>query len=194
MKKILAMLLVCLLLVSALAGCDSGNSSTINNANNNQANKNNSESYAKSNTNAYDAIFDNTYIVHFQSFFNMETSHYANKNAEGIIDCHDFGYEDDVVKEWVETVYCPVSGYTDSEKTQLETQMKSEFATIEALSCCTVTYKMGTNYFTVTVTFTDLDQVAAYTELYNAGWIDMKAAISMSETEKGLLDQGFVKK
>lgn len=143
---------------------------------------------------AYDAIFDDTYIVHFQTFFNMEMKNYALKQNDGIICCADYGYKDDVVKQWVETMYIPVSEYTDAQKTELENTMKTQFATIDALNCCVVTYKMGTNYFTITCTYSDVDKAENYGELYNAQVLQTNTFISMSATETGLLNQGFVKK
>lgn len=143
---------------------------------------------------AYDAIFDDTYIVHFQTFFNMEMENFALKTEDGIICCADYGYKNDVVKQWVETMYIPVSGYTDTQKTELETTMKSQFSTIDALNCCTVTYKMSTNYYTITCTYSDMDKSENYGELYNAQVLQTNTFISMSATETSLLNQGFVKK
>jgi hypothetical protein len=143
---------------------------------------------------AYKAIFDDTYIVHFQAFFNMEMESFALKQEDGIICCADYGYKDDVVKQWVETMYIPVSEYTDAQKTELENTMKTQFAMVEALNCCTVTYKMSANYFTITCTYSDVDQAENYGDLYNAQILQTNTFISMSATESTLLAQGFVKK
>ncbi|WP_405380499.1 zinc-ribbon domain-containing protein [Phascolarctobacterium sp.] len=143
---------------------------------------------------AYEAIFNDTYIVHFQTFFNMEMESFALKQEDGIICCADYGYEDDVVKQWVETMYIPVSEYTDTQKTELENTMKTQFATVEALNCCSVTYKMSTNYFTITCTYYDVDKPENYGELYNAGVLPVNTFISMSATGDTLVNQGFVKK
>lgn len=159
-----------------------------------QSTQNNGGSSVQSSNAAYDAIFDDTYIVHFQSFFNMDMSSFALKQDDGIICCADYGYDDDVVKQWVETMYIPVSEYTDTQKTDLETTMKSQFATIDALNCCSVTYKMSANYFTITCTYSDVDKAENYGELYNAGVMQTNTFISMSATETSLLGQGFVKK
>ena len=142
----------------------------------------------------YEAVFEGTYIVHFQSMFNLDTASFALKQADGIISCEDYGYEDDIVKQLVETVYIPVSGYDDAQKAELERTTRAEFADIEALSCVSVTYKMSVNYLTVTCTYSDLDKEENYTELYNAGMLNTKTFISMSETEKDRLNEGFAKK
>lgn len=146
------------------------------------------------NNTAYDAVFADTYIVHFQSFFNMDMASFASKQDNGIVCCADYGYKDDVVKQWVETMYIPVSGRTDAEKGEAENTLKTQFASLDALDCCTVSYKMGTNYLTVTFTYKDVDQEANYGELYNAGILQTNTFISMSATESTLLGQGFVKK
>lgn len=158
-----------------------------------QSTENNSSLSTDTPNPAYEAVFDDTYIVHFQSFFNMNMESFA-KQEDGIICCADYGYEDDVVKQWVETMYIPVSEYTDSQKAALESTMKSEFAAVESLSCCTVSYKMSANYFTITCTYADVDKAANYGELYSAGILQANTFISMSATEDTLLSQGFVKK
>ena len=143
---------------------------------------------------AYNAIFDDTYIVHFQAFSNMDMKSFALKTDDGMIYCADFGYKDDIVKEWVETLYIPVSDLTDTEKEELESIMKEEYEEIEDLNCCSITYKMSTNYFTITITFSDVDEEDNYEELYDADLVEEKGPISMSETEDSYLDQGYVKK
>ena len=175
---------------------DSGkNDGTGNQGNQSQQTTNNNSGSSVDSANPdYDAIFDDTYIVHFQTFFNMEMKNFALKQNDGIICCADYGYKDDVVKQLVETVYIPVSEYTDSQKVEIETTKKTQYASIDALNCCVVTYKMSTNYFTITCTYSDVDQPSNYTELYNAGILQTNTFISMSETETTLLSQGFVKK
>ena len=205
MKKTIAILLAMLLLVSVFAGCSNNASTNVSDSGKNdgtgnqgsqsqQTTNNNNSSTVNADNPAYEAIFDDTYIVHFQTFFNMEMENFAMKKDDGIIACADYGYKDDVVKQWVETVYIPVSEYTDAQKAEVETTFKTQFASIDALNCCVVTYKMSTNYFTITCTYSDVDQAANYGELYNAGILQTNTFISMSATESTLLSQGFVKK
>ena len=99
-----------------------------------------------------------------------------------------------IISAPTEIVQVPVSEYTDKQKTELENTMKTQFATVDALNCCTVTYKMSENYFTITCTYSDVDKAENYGELYNAQVLQTNTFISMSETETGLLNQGFVKK
>ena len=223
MKKTLAIFLSLLLLVSALTGCgnnnntdtnsDTSNNQTENNdtdTSNNQTENNYTDTsnnqtennYTDTSNNqtenaenpAYKAIFDDTNIVHFQTFFNMETKNFAMEDDTGIIYCSDYGYKDDVVKQRVATVYIPVSEYTDAQKAEVETTFKTQFASVDALNCCVVTYKMSLNYFTITCTFSDVDKAENYGELYSAGIIDTNTLISMSEAETSMLSKGFVKK
>ncbi|MBQ7328911.1 MAG: zinc ribbon domain-containing protein [Oscillospiraceae bacterium] len=179
---------------------DSGNNGDKGNqgSQSQQTTNNNNSSTVNAANPSYAAVFDDTYIVHFQDFFNVafdiEMKNFALKQNDGTICCADYGYKDDVVKQWVETMYIPVSGYTDTQKTELENTMKTQFATVDALKCCTVAYKMSANYFTITCTYSGVDQASNYAELYNAGILQTNTFISMSATETTLLNQGFVKK
>ena len=159
-----------------------------------QSTESSSEITVSSSSSAYDEIFNDTNIVHFQSFFGMDTASFASKQAGNIICCSDYGYKNDVVKQWVETVYVPVTGLTEDRKNQLQNTLKSEYSKFESLSCCTVDYTMGTNYLTIKFTYSDVDQPAQLNELYNAGILTTNTYISMSATENTLLGQGFVKK
>ena len=182
--------------IAPLMESDSGNNGNTDNkgGQSQQTANNNNSSAADTDNPAYEAIFDDTYIVHFQTFFNMEMESFAMKKDDGMIACADYGYKDDVVKQWVETVYIPVSEYTDAQKAEVEATFKNQFASLDALNCCTVTYKMSTNYFTITCTYSNVDEASSYAELYNAGILQTNTFISMSATETTLLSQGFVKK
>ena len=105
------------------------------------------------------------------------------------------GYKLEMPKNKFDIMSLKIVGFnTDAQKAELESTMKTQFAAVEALNCCTVTYKMGTNHLTITCTYADVDQAENYTELYNAGLLQTNTFISMSATEESLLNQGFVKK
>jgi len=143
----------------------------------------------------YDAVFEGTSIVHYKQFFGLETKNYACIDSNGNISCYDYGCEDDVIKEWVETIYMPVSSYSDSEKEALESEIKSNMEYyIEALPFMTVSYNMGENFFKLSCTYKDLDNPENCTALYNVGLLTKNTFASMSVTEKDLLAQGYVKK
>ncbi len=144
---------------------------------------------------AYEAVLTDACIVHFQSFFNMETASFVTVQEQGIIFCSDYGYQDDVVHQLVETMYVPISGYTDEQKAQLESTMKETYdAAVEEIGCVTVSYNMGTNYFSVTLEYKNLNLAENYGALYDAGIIDTNTCISMTITEKQLLAEGAIKK
>lgn len=144
----------------------------------------------------YDEILSQAYIVHFPNVFGVgtNTASFVSKLDDGSILCSDYGYKDDVVIQMVETLYIPVAEYTDSQKTQLESSVKAEYAKFEELNCCNVKYSMGTNYYTVTTTYSNLDKAQNYSELYQANVLSANTWISMSATESGLIAQGAVKK
>lgn len=208
MKKTITLLFAFVLLVSALAGCSGGTNTQTPNFGNTpgtssqntqstqsqQSAVSDSESSAAAASASYQSIFAGTNIVHFPSFLNMEMKSFAMALDGGIISCSDYGYQDDVVKQWVETMYVPVSDYTDSEKTELENAMRAEFADFETLPCCTVGYKMGENYLVITCTFSNVDKAENYTALYNAQIVTENSLISMAETERSMAAQGYVKK
>ena len=143
---------------------------------------------------AYEAILSDAYIVHFPAVFGRNMASFVAKQAEGKIFCSDFAYENDIVTQWVETLYVPVSGYTDSQKLELENTYRSQLASFDALGCCSVTFSMGNNYLTVKCTYSNLDMESNYSELYYAGYNSANAPISMSATERALLNDGSVKK
>lgn len=160
---------------------------------------NNNSTYSSSTvttSSKYDEILSQAYIVHFPNIFGVgiSTASFVQEIENGMIACYDYGYEGDVVKQWVETLYVPLANIDDSKESQLESAFEAQFASIEALDCCTVSYKMGTSYFTVTVTYNDLDKAENYSELYEAGINSANAKISMSVTESELIAQGAVKK
>lgn len=158
---------------------------------------NNNSTYSSSTVttgSTYDDILTNAYIVHFQPFFNMDCMSFVQKHDDGRIVCSDYGYEGDIVQQWVETSYVPVSNYDASQKATIESTIKGECAKFEALNCCTLKYQMGTNYFTVTITLSNVDKAENYSELYQAGILAIKDVISMSKTESNLIAQGAVKK
>lgn len=150
---------------------------------------------AASTSNAeYELIFSGTYIVHYKTFFNMETANFASKLDDGTIRCADYGYKDDIVKEWSESMYIPIEGYTDSQKSDLRNKMESEFASIDALDCCSVSYGESVYYFSVTLTFEDVDEPENYRKLYEADILNTNTPISMSATEDYLIAEGLIKK
>lgn len=143
---------------------------------------------------AYEAVFDGTYIVHYQSFFMMDTASFAKKDSNGVISCADYGYKNDEVKELVITTYIPIAEFSAAQKSQLEKEMRNELRALEGKSAITVNYNMGADYFRVTQTFTGIDVSSNRAQMVEAGVININAPLSMANEEKDLIAEGFLKK
>lgn len=198
MKRVLAILFVFAMIACVMAGC--GDSTTTTTTTTTQAATTTTTTAATTTTTessggaSYDDYLAEAGIVHLETFFGMETASYVAV-VSGMIDCQDYGYENDVVKESVQTLYVPVTGYTDADKQTLEDSMKLAFATYEAVDCVTVTYDMGDNYFKIRIVYADLDNADNVSALYTAGLIaETSTFISMSKTDSELLATGYTKK
>lgn len=174
---------------SGNVGTDSGYNFNIQN----DSSGNNSSEVKTSNP-EYDRILTEAHIVHFNSFFNMDTENFVTKLENGNIYCADYGYKDDLVLQMTETLYIPVSGADEAAKTELKNTAKKEFAKFENISCCTVEYKMSANYLTVKVDYKDLDKKENFSALYYAGVTDANTQISMAACERIKLSEGAIKK
>lgn len=142
----------------------------------------------------YDAIFEGTYIVHMPMFFNMDTASFATKSSDGTITCYDYGYQDDMVIQLVETTYIPIADATDAQKAELENKAIETANTYAGVENLTVEYQMGNNYFSVKVTYADLDQPEGREALAEAGILAGDSPISMKASEEQQLANGAVKK
>lgn len=144
---------------------------------------------------AYDNILNEAGIIRIKPIFiGMDVEQFITKNSDGSIHCIDYGYKNDIVKSWDEVLYIPVSNYTDEQKIALENTQKATFYAYDALNCCVVTYNMGVNYFTISLSFSNVDKEENYKELYDIQLIKEKTKISMSKTEKTLISDGYIKK
>lgn len=144
----------------------------------------------------YQAILNEAFIVHVPPFFSMmDTTSLIMKTEDGVICCADYGHDGDIIKLWVETMYVPLNDYTEEQKTAVQNSMKEEFASIEALSFCTVEYKMLNNSLKIICTYNNADDPATLKEMYNAGITTVNdGVLSMNMTEDTLISQGFIKK
>lgn len=144
----------------------------------------------------YQAILNEEFIVHFPPFFSMmDTTSLIMKTDDGVICCADYGHKDDVIKQWVETMYVPLDGYTEDQKATVQDSMKEKFASIEAFSFCTVEYTMLNNCLKIACTYSNADDPATLKEMYNAGVTTVSDGfLSMNMTEDTLISQGFIKK
>lgn len=156
-----------------------------------------SESTGSADNSAYTDIFMSRNIVDMTSIFtSLDTMAFASVSDEGTVEKLEYAYEDDIILEFVNVVYYPITNMTEDQKLALDNSMKANFATMEEADFCTVSYNMGNNYYSVTLHFTDLDVAANIQKLHDFGMLTGEGAnkISMSETESNLLSGGYVKK
>jgi len=157
------------------------------------------EPTAVSNPEAYDAIFDETGIIHVQTFSDLDSASYVMKMEDGTVYCMDYGYKNGVIKKYVETVYFPIEPTYDAEwskkGTQLMDQQKENFAEVESLDFAKVTYSFCGYGVMVKIEYNDMDKKENITDLYE---LTKKVALptdylSMAETEDQLIKDGFIK-
>lgn len=144
----------------------------------------------------YEEIFLSRNIVDGSAFFlTANNASFAKVDANNNIDKRAFGYNDeDVIEEMVYTQYYCITGYTADEIANMDAGSRSMNSNLEALSFCEVTYHTGTDYYSVTATFSDLDDSNNFSQLKSIGIVGDGDYLSMSETEASLLSEGFVKK
>lgn len=146
----------------------------------------------------YEQIFSSRAIVDSPPAFNMLESTAFAKVDDGMVEKLEFGYEKetDIVKEMENTLYYPIGELTDGQKNDFDAMMKAEFADIEKLDFCEIDYNIGLNYYRITVTFKNLDNLDNANTIYEIeNLIDNKGTlISMKKTEENLLSNGYVKK
>lgn len=209
MKKILALLLVLILAVATFTACgeDKGkndkdgkseSSATVKPDETSEPTKkpdeeNKDSSNDKANPD-YEAVFENTGIVHRNPITGMNTMSFAYKDDEGNVYCEDYGYEGDLVKKDVATIYTSLEGMTDDEKSEAKDMMEMMMSEFDEIECLSVKIELGDKYLVVVMEASDVDKPENYSALFEAGIIEENASISMSDEEQKCLDEGFVKK
>jgi len=198
MKKVLSILFVLAVIACVMSGCDGDTTTTTTAA----PTTTTTTAATTTTTSATTTVAAKTYedvlaelgIVHMETFIGLETASYVY-DLGGIIDCQDYGYENDIVKQIVQTSYVSVDGYSDADKKTLEDSMKAAFAMCDTIDCATVTYDMGTKYFKVRVACVDLDNPDNVSALVSAGLLSgSTGTISMSQSDAAFLQLGYVKK
>ena len=146
---------------------------------------------------AYTEIFSSRYIVEMGAMFlGLDSAEFAIVRDDDMIEKIQYGYEDDIIKEMINTLYYPVSDMDDTQKSALEAGVKENLAAFTASDFCFVTCNMGNLYYTVELHFTALDSAENLQKMYEFGLISESGAdyISMKQTEAGLIMEGYVKK
>ncbi len=109
----------------------------------------------------------------------------------------EFGYDNDIVKEVVSSLYYPISNYTEIDIETVDAAMKQQFSSVEQLSFCQVAYSKTDRYYCVTIKIKKLDSYENVKDLSTTGILGLETGvglISMELTEEELLNTGYVKK
>ncbi len=148
----------------------------------------------------FSKVFEERNIIYTTSLFRAPNSAAfvkVSKTDDGVetIGIQEYGYNDnDIVSEMIETIYYSVSGNTEAEKSALIDDFKTTFSEIDSLNCCTFSVRQTSNYIVVNLSYNDVDESSALSELHSVGIVNDTNGISFSATEKTLLEDGFIKK
>lgn len=146
----------------------------------------------------YDKIFYDRNIVHFSAEFpELESASFAGANdEEGIVDCMEFGYTGDFVITMVETCYFSLEGCTEEDIALFDEDMRASYGEYEEHDFCKVAYSITDSYYVLRLEYTDLNKPENCRQLDEWGMLDEGTSliISLSQSEEGLLSQGYVKK
>lgn len=138
----------------------------------------------------YEEIFTSHYIVESPSFIlGMDRACFAAEIDNGCIDKIEFGYKDDVVLKMINTIYVPIENYSNIE------EIRNLYHEVEQAECCAVEFETGNLFYTVTITFEDMDDAGNLAELYQLGMVSTATdRVSMKESEAGLIANGYIKR
>ena len=213
MKKLIAILLAALMICGVLAGC--GSSSGSSSGGSTPTTEPTTTTAAQDPTtepttdpvnepvadNAdYEEIFSSRNIVTSPVLFlGLDSMSFAMADeASGMVEKIDLGYKDDIVNEMVNTVYYPLGEMTDDEKTLFDTTMQEAMSAYTGLDCCSdSSFVVGSNYYVITITFSDLDNPDNVLMLETLGLIEADSTsglCSASASEASLTVNGYVKK
>lgn len=168
------------------------NNSISNNAG--SSGENSSLNLPNTSSSEYNEIFSGHNIVTSPAFLrSSKTAAFAYIDSTGMIEKMEFGYEGDIIHEFIDTIYIPLSG-TGQTAQELESSLRNTFGSYESLSFCTVSYSAGTQYYTVTISLKDLDEAENVQLVGDLIDISGDGLISFSQTERSLLARGFVKR
>lgn len=146
---------------------------------------------------AYEEVFTSHNIIDSPAVFMMlDSASFVIESEDGMVEKIEFGYEDDIVKEMVNTVYYPITGLSAEEVDAIDSSMRTAFSAYEEDGFCSVSYNTLSDYFVITINFTSLDNADNVQKMADFGMLTGSdvTVISMSETESGLLSSGYIKK
>lgn len=145
----------------------------------------------------YAAIFESYGIVDVDAPMpGMETASYVLDDSDGIVKIQ-FGYNSDVIQEWIETDYYDISYLGEDEIGLLESQMEDLLDAYRALDFCTVETEVMGDYYVIRVHFRDLQKVENVNKMAEFDLVDSGSGqlLSFNLSEEELINNnGYVKK
>lgn len=131
------------------------------------------------------------------SFIGLKSNIYVAQIDGGAYEKIEYGYDNNIVKEVVSSLYYPISNYTESDIDNLAKAIKQQFNSLEQLSFCQIAYSRTDKYYCVTIKIKSLDNYEnvkqlSSTEIFGTGM--GVGLISMELTEDEMLSSGYVKK
>lgn len=146
----------------------------------------------------YTEVFTSRNIVDTPALFRTEeTSAIVSVDDEGMIEKIEFGHEDDVIKEMCDTIYYPISEYTDAQIEAIDEAMRETMSAADELDFCTVSYTTTDNYYIVTIDSDNLDSAVNLQLLSDAGALSydgFATTLSLEATVENFLNQGYITK
>ena len=146
----------------------------------------------------YSKVFTDRYIVFVPTvFFDLESDCYVQVTEDGLVDHQQFGHKNDIVVEFIETVYVPVEGWSDADKQAYEQTIRETYGNT-GMDFVTLKYvNTSGNYISFALEMKDMDKTENVRAAADAGIIMMDDTYSlwgMSDTENALLAEGYIKK
>ena len=142
----------------------------------------------------YNNVLSDAGIVRVAPSYNMDNDNFVRVEKDGKIRFYDFGYRDDMIVNCCETIYYPISGLTESQKTENINIINTNMQFYKNISCCTATSEMGSDYYIIKIEYNDLDNEENRKEYCEKILNKSVGFISMEESEKDLLENGAIKK
>lgn len=146
----------------------------------------------------YSKVFTDRYIVFVPTvFFGLESDCYVQVTEDGIVDHQQFGYKDDIVVEFVETVFVPAEGWSDADKQAYEQTIRETYGDTGMDFVTLGNINITGNYISFSLELKEMDKSENVRVAADAGIIIMDDTYSlwgMSDTDRALLAEGYIKK
>jgi len=151
---------------------------------------------------AFGKIFTDNGIFHMTNiFFMMDSDAYAIQTPD-FIECMEFGYKDDMVLSYVNTVYLPVYGYSSADLATVDSNLRNAYAAVDAMEHIAITFddvsSGAKDFYKLVVTVDGLDDPQVLRSVVETGLLaltsDNYTYLSMAQTDIGLQANGYVKR